>query len=119
MFQIPDSKDPSHYLEADVKPTFNGGDTNEFAKWVYSQLQYPEECKKAGITGRVSLSFIVGTDGKVRDVKILRGAHKKLDAEALRVIKMSPDWTPGTKDGKPVPITFSFPVNFEIPDSKE
>ena len=119
LFQIPDSKDPSHYLEADVKPTFNGGDTNEFAKWVYSQLQYPEECKKAGITGRVSLSFVVGTDGKVRDVKVLRGAHKKLDAEALRVIKMSPDWTPGTKDGKPVPITFTFPVNFEIPDSKE
>ena len=73
---------------------------------------------KAGIAGRVSLSFIVGTDGKVRDVKVLRGAHEKLDAEALRVLKMSPDWTPGTKDGKPVPVSFIFPVNFEIPDSE-
>ena len=119
IFKLPGSDNTSHYLEADVKPTFNGGDANEFAKWVYSQLKYPEECMNAGITGRVSLSFIVGTDGKVRDVKVLRGAHEKLDAEALRVLQMSPDWTPGTKDGKPVPITFTFPVNFEIPDSKE
>ena len=118
IFKIPDSDDSSHYLEADVKPTFNGGDANEFAKWVYSQLKYPEECMKAGISGRISLSFIVDTDGKVRDVKVLRGAHEKLDAEAMRVLNMSPDWTPGTKDGKPVPVTFTFPVNFEIPDSE-
>ena len=118
IFKLPDSQDSSHYLEADVKPTFNGGDANEFAKWVYSQLKYPEECMNAGITGRVSLSFIVGTDGKVRDVKVLRGAHEKLDAEAMRVLNMSPDWTPGTKDGKPVPVSFTFPVNFEIPDSE-
>ena len=118
IFKLPDSDDSSHYLEADVKPTFNGGDANEFAKWVYSQLKYPEECMNAGITGRVSLSFIVGTDGKVRDVKVLRGAHEKLDAEAMRVLNMSPDWTPGTKDGKPVPVSFTFPVNFEIPDSE-
>ena len=118
IFKHTDSEDSSHYLEADVKPTFNGGDANEFAKWVYSQLKYPEECMKAGISGRISLSFIVDTDGKVRDVKVLRGAHEKLDAEALRVLKMSPDWTPGTKDGKPVPVTFTFPVNFEIPDSE-
>ncbi len=118
IFKLPDSDDSSHYLEADVKPTFNGGDANEFAKWVYSQLKYPEECMNAGITGRVSLSFIVGTDGKVRDVKVLRGAHEKLDAEAMRVLNMSPDWTPGTKDGKPVPVSFTFPVNFEIPNSE-
>ena len=118
IFKLPDSDDSSHYLEADVKPTFNGGDANEFAKWVYSQLKYPEECMKAGISGRISLSFIVDTDGKVRDVKVLRGAHEKLDAEAVRVLEMSPDWTPGLKDGKPVPVTFTFPVNFEIPDSE-
>ena len=118
IFKHTGSEDSSHYLEADVKPTFNGGDANEFAKWVYSQLKYPEECMNAGITGRVSLSFIVGTDGKVRDVKVLRGAHEKLDAEAMRVLNMSPDWTPGTKDGKPVPVSFTFPVNFEIPDSE-
>ena len=118
IFQLPssdDSKESSHYLEADVKPTFNGGDANEFARWVYSQIQYPEECRKAGIAGRVSVSFTVGTDGKLTDIQILRGVHEKLDAEALRVIGMSPEWTPGTKEGKPVPVRFVFPVTFEIP----
>jgi len=118
IFQLPssdDSKESSHYLEADVKPTFNGGDANEFARWVYSQIKYPEECRKAGIAGRVSVSFTVGTDGKLTDIQILRGVHEKLDAEALRVIGMSPEWTPGTKDGKPVPVRFVFPVTFEIP----
>ena len=68
IFKHTGSEDSLHYLEADVKPTFNGGDANEFAKWVYSQMKYPEECMKAGISGRISLSFIVDTDGKVRDV---------------------------------------------------
>ena len=58
-----------------------------------------------------SCSFVFPT-------KLLRGAHEKLDAEAMRVLNMSPDWTPGTKDGKPVPVSFTFPVNFEIPDSE-
>ncbi len=118
IFQLPTSEDveeSSHYLEADVKPTFNGGDANEFARWVYSQIQYPEECRKAGIAGRVSVSFTVGTDGRLTEIQILRGVHEKLDAEALRVIGMSPEWTPGTKDGKPVPVRFVFPVTFEIP----
>ena len=108
-------KDPVPFQHLGQQPGFNGGDANEFSKWVYSQLQYPEECRKAGIAGRVSISFTVGTDGKVTDVQILRGVHEKLDAEAVRVIGMSPEWTPGTEDGKPVPVRFVFPVTFEIP----
>ena len=119
IFKLPDSDDSTHYLEADVKPTFNGGDANEFAKWVYSQLKYPEECMKAGISGRISLSFIVDTDGKVRDVKVIRGAHEKLDAEAVRVLEMSPDWTPGRdENGEVVPVKYTFPVIFKLPDSE-
>ena len=122
IFQLPaheDRKEQAHYLQADVKPTFNGGDTNEFAKWLYSELKYPEECTKAGIEGRIAVSFTVGTDGRLTDIKILRGAHELLDAEALRVLNMSPEWTPGMKDGKAVPVSFTFPIVFEIPDSKE
>ena len=107
-----DDNTSTHYLQADAKPTFNGGDTNEFAKWIYSQLQYPEECRKAGIEGRVSVGFTVGTDGKLTDIRILKGAHEQLDAEALRVIEMSPDWTPGLQDGKPIPVRMLIPVEF-------
>lgn len=76
-------------------------------------MKYPEDCAKAGIAGRVMVEFTIGTDGKVSDVKVLRGVHEKLDAEAVRVIRMSPDWAPGSKDGKTVPVKFTFPFVFK------
>ena len=99
---------------ADIKPGFNGGDANEFSKWVAQQVVYPENCKSEGITGRVTLSFVVSETGKVSDVKVLRGAHEDLDKEAVRVVSSSPDWTPGEKDGKAVPVTYTFPVIFKL-----
>ena len=113
IFKLP-AADAEHYQEVDVKPTFNGGDANEFAKWVSSEMKYPEECAKAGISGRVMVEFTIGTDGKVGNIKVLRGAHEKLDAEAVRVIGLSPDWIPGMKDGKNVPVKFTFPFVFKI-----
>ena len=99
---------------ADRKPGFKGGDANEFAKWVAQQVAYPENCKKEGIAGRVTLSFIVSETGKVSDVKVLRGVHEDLDKEAVRVVSSSPDWTPGEKDGKAVPVTYTFPIIFKL-----
>lgn len=99
---------------ADTKPGFNGGDANEFNKWVAQQVVYPENCKKEGIAGRVTLSFIVNETGKVSDVKVLRGVHEDLDKEAVRVVSSSPDWTPGMKDGKAVPVKYTFPVIFSL-----
>ena len=98
----------------EVKPTFNGGDANGFAQWIGSQLTYPEECKEEGISGRVVVNFTIGTDGKVTDVKVLRGVHEKLDAEAVRIISMSPDWTPGMQEGKTVPVSFTIPIMFKV-----
>lgn len=106
------------YQELDVNPTFNGGDLSNFAQWVGSQLQYPEECKKDNIGGRVVLSFVVGTDGKLTEITVLRGVHEKIDAEAVRVLNMSPEWTPGYVDGKPVRVTYTIPLVFKIPESK-
>ena len=97
----------------DTKPSFNGGDANEFSKWVNENLNYPENCRKEGISGRVVLSFTVTETGKVTDAKVLRGVHEGLDKEALRVVSSSPDWTPGMKDGKPVAVTYTFPVIFQ------
>ena len=99
---------------ADQKPTFNGGDANEFLKWVNANIRYPEDCKKNGTSGRVLLSFTVSATGKVTDVKVLRSAHEELDKEAVRVIEMSPDWTPGMVDGKNVSVSYTFPVTFQL-----
>ena len=97
---------------ANKKPGFNGGDVNEFSKWVAQILHYPEEAFKKNVTGRVTVSFTVGSDGVVKDVKVLRGVDPLLDAEAVRVVSSSPKWTPAIQDGKPVAITFTFPVIF-------
>ena len=106
-------KAPLSFHLADVKPTFNGGDANAFSKWVNEQLVYPESCKKEGISGRVTLSFTVSETGKVTDVEVLRGVHEDLDKEAERVVSSSPDWTPGMVDGKPVAVTYTFPIIFQ------
>ena len=96
------------------KPTFNGGDANEFSKWVNSNLTYPKEAKDAKIQGRVTMTFTVDSDGSVKDAKVLLGVNEFLDAEALRVISSSPKWEPGKVDGKPVPVTYTFPVIFQL-----
>ena len=102
------------FQEVDEKPTFNGGDANEFSKWVASQLQYPAEAKAAKVQGRVTLQYTVTEDGSVKDVAVLRGINEQLDAEAVRVVSSSPKWNPGKRDGKPVPVTYTFPVIFRL-----
>ena len=96
------------------KPSFQGGDANEFSRWVNTNLIYPEEAKDKDIQGRVTLSFTVGKDGKVTDVHVLRGVDPILDNEAKRVVELSPDWEPGKVDGKAVPVTYTFPVIFKL-----
>ena len=77
------------------KPSFNGGDANEFSKWVNSRLVYPEIAKENGVQGRVTLQFTVNADGSVSNVKVLRGVDSSLDKEAVRVVSSSPKWKPG------------------------
>lgn len=96
------------------KPLFNGKDQNEFTKWVFSNIVYPEIAKENGVQGRVTLQFIVDTDGSVKNVKVLRGIDSSLDKEAVRVVSSSPKWTPGKQRNKNVRVTFTFPVIFQL-----
>ena len=96
------------------KPGFMGGDANAFSKWVNERLQYPEIAKENGIQGRVTLQFVVGADGKVTNVKVLRGVDPALDKEAVRVVQSSPKWTPGKQRDRAVKVTYTFPVIFQL-----
>lgn len=96
------------------KPKFMNGDPNAFSKWVNERLEYPEIAKENGIQGRVMISFKVGTDGKVSDVKVLRGVDPSLDKEAVRVVSQSPKWTPGKQRDRAVAVTYTFPVIFQL-----
>ena len=102
------------FSDIEVKPTFGGEDANAFAQWAYGQLQYPEQAIKDQAQGRVMVQFTIGADGVVRDIQVLRGVREDLDAEAVRVVSSSPKWEPGMQDGKPVPVSFTFPVVFKL-----
>ena len=61
-----------------------------------------------------ALQFIVNKKGEVKDVKVLRGVNKWLDAEAVRVVKAMPNWKPGLQHGKPVSVIYNLPINFKL-----
>ena len=96
------------------KPSFQGGDANDFSKWVNARLVYPEIAKENGVQGRVTLQFTVEADGRVTNVKVLRGVDPALDAEAVRVVKTSPKWKPGRQRDRAVKVTYTFPVIFQL-----
>ncbi len=96
------------------KPSFQGGDANQFSKWVNSRLVYPEIAKENGVSGRVTLQFTVEKDGSVTKVRVLRGVDPSLDKEAVRVVSMSPKWKPGKQRDRAVPVTYTFPVIFQL-----
>lgn len=102
------------FILVEVKPTFNGGDANEFSKWVNQRLEYPQVCIENGRQGRVILSFTIKADGSLADAKVLRGVDPALDKEALRVVNSSPKWTPGKQRDRAVPVTYTFPVIFQL-----
>ena len=96
------------------KPSFNGGDANMFSRWVNERLVYPEIAKENGVQGRVTLQFTVEKDGSVTKVRVLRGVDPSLDKEAVRVVSMSPKWKPGKQRDRAVPVTYTFPVIFQL-----
>ena len=102
------------FILVEQKPTFNKGDANDFSKWVNSRLVYPEKAKEMGIQGRVTLSFTVEADGRVADVRVLRGIDEILDKEAVRVVSSSPKWEPGRQRDRAVRVSYTFPVIFQL-----
>jgi TonB family protein len=94
-------------------PVFPGGDAG-LRKFLKEQSVYPPEAKAQGIIGKVFVRFLVETDGRVDSVSILRGAHPLLDAEALRVVRLADGWEPGRMNGKPVRVTYTLPISFDM-----
>ena len=96
------------------KPSFNGGDANDFSKWVNSRLVYPEIAKENGVEGRVTLQFTIDKDGRLGDVKVLNAPDKTLADEAVRVVSSSPKWKPGKQRDRAVKVSYVFPVIYRL-----
>ena len=112
----PDGDDKVYDI-VEQQPEFPGG-TSGMAKWLGDNIKYPAEAAKQGIEGRVIVQFVVGSDGTVSDVKLMRAVNPLLDQEALRVINAMPKWTPCKQDGKPVAVKYTIPVTFRQDESK-
>lgn len=104
------------FADCDVTPQFLGSpDPGMFLKkWVYTYLKYPQECIEDGIQGKVLVDFVIDEKGKVREVKVRKGVHPLLDAEAKKVVESSPDWKPARKQGKKVRCGMSVYVEFRL-----
>ena len=104
------------YYDCDVRPSFLGStDPRIFLqKWVYTYMKYPAEAVRNGIQGRVLVDFIINENGKVQDVKVLKGVDPLLDEEAVRIISGSPDWKPGRLHGQKVKSEISLYVEFRL-----
>lgn len=95
-------------------PRFQGGDLNTFHRWVTSHVNYPSKCREEGIGGRVVVEFIVEKDGTVTYSGTIRSPHSLLEQEVMRIIEMSPEWTPALLDGEAMPFKFLLPVDFTL-----
>ena len=102
------------FVTVEQKPKFNGGDANDFSKWVNSKLVYPEIAKENGVEGRVILQFTIGKDGRLQDVKVLRTPDESLAREAVRVVSSSPKWEPGRQRDRAVKVSYTFPVIYRL-----
>jgi len=101
------------YEVVEQMPTFPGGDA-ALMKYLAENIKYPVSAQKAKEQGRVVVQFIVEKDGTVTGVKTVRSVTPALDAEAVRVIKAMPKWTPGKQDGQPVRVNYNVPVSFRL-----
>ena len=102
------------YLIVEEMPTFKLKGYRDFRDFIKQELRYPEASRSEGISGRVFVQFVVRRDGTVDDVTVVRGINEELDQEAIRVVQSSPKWNPGIHNGKPVNVSYSFPVVFTL-----
>ena len=107
-------KDAEYAFEQlEVKPEYPNGNEG-LGKYLSENIKYPKKALKNGVSGKVFVQFVIDKTGKVTNVVAVRGVEKSLDKEAVRVIKSMPKWKPGMKDGQPVKVKYTIPINFKF-----
>ena len=97
----------------EVLPEFPGG-MAAWSKFLSKNLRYPPIAQENGVSGRVTVSFVVERNGEISAIKVLRGIGAGCDEEAIRVIKKSPIWKPGMQNGKAVRVSYVIPIVFQM-----
>lgn len=99
--------------DVDLLPEFPGG-LEAYVKFMQDNLNYPKECEEKGEEGRVLVEVLIDKEGNVTNVELKKSVNELLDAEALRVVKSMPKWTPGQDGGEAVDVKYVIPVTFRL-----
>ncbi|MBO4943002.1 MAG: energy transducer TonB [Muribaculaceae bacterium] len=110
---VVEEEQPLNIAMVEQKPEFNGGEAAMY-KWLSDNIVFPTIAAEEGVQGRVVVEFVVGKDGSISNVRVVRPRHPALDKEAVRVVKAMPAWIPGRNNGQPVKVTYTLPVNFKL-----
>ena len=107
-------EDDAPFIIAEEMPKFQGGDLMKFRSWVQGKLKYPQIAQENGISGKVTLTFVIERDGTLTNIQVMQSPDRSLADEAVRVLQSSPKWTPGKQRNAPVRVRYTLPVEFRI-----
>ncbi len=108
------SKEYAKLTRNDKGPRFKGQEPDAFGKWVISKLKYPSDARENHIEGVVRVKFVIDSDGSLDDVTVLESPDESLTKEMLRVIGMSPKWSPAVHKGKKIRVPYTYSVTFKL-----
>lgn len=94
-------------------PEFPGGDA-ALLTFIAENIKYPKAAQRIGVEGRVTLSFVIDEEGAITNIEVLKGIGAGCDEEAVRVLKLLPNYSPGKQRGVPVKVRMRIPVNFRL-----
>ena len=114
----PQASKPKVYESVEQMPEYPGG-MAEMLKFLQMNINYPPMAAANKIERRVIVQFIIDENGQVGDVKVVRSVNEELDAEAVRVVKSMPKFTPGRQDGKAVAVWYTLPISFKLQGAPE
>lgn len=107
-------EDDVPFVKVEQMPSFMGGDLMTFRNWAMKQVRYPQVAWENNISGRVLLTFVIERDGSLTNIKILQTPDESLSNEAIRIMKLSPKWTPGMQRGQAVRVKYTLPIDFRL-----
>lgn len=83
-------------------------------RWLRDNIKYPVVAAENGVSGKVIVQFVVGKNGAISNVKVVKSIDPSLDREAVRVVSDMPKWTPGKQNGTSVNVRYTLPVTFKL-----
>ena len=99
-------------------PEYPGG-MPAMMEFISKNIKYPAAAQQAKIQGRVTIQFIVNTEGNIINPRVLRSADPLLDAEAIRLTTIMPKWKPGMQRGQAVNVKYTVPIMFRLQEPEK